>query len=104
MVMIVAQHFLLSRQAKTLTLASVFRMTDSEAETTFKAIRWPDTNGEPVCPECGCNGHLGLPAEKRMPALPVLGLSQELFHHVGHTVCFAQATAAAYVAGPSPPR
>jgi transposase-like protein len=49
----VAQHFLLSRQAKTLSLASVFRMTDAEVETTFKAIRWPDTNGEPVCPACG---------------------------------------------------
>jgi transposase-like protein len=53
MVMFVAQHFLLSRAAKTLSLASVFRMTDAEAEATFKAVRWPDTNGEPVCPECG---------------------------------------------------
>jgi hypothetical protein len=53
MVMVVAQHFLLSRQAKTLSLASVFRMTDAEAETTFRTIRWPDTQGEPVCPECG---------------------------------------------------
>jgi hypothetical protein len=48
-----AQHFLLSRQAKTLTLAQVFRMTDIEAETTFRAIRWADTNGQPVCPKCG---------------------------------------------------
>ena len=28
-----AQHFLLSKTAKTLTLAQVFRMTDAEAET-----------------------------------------------------------------------
>lgn len=48
-----AQHFLLSRQAKTLTLARVFRMTDAEAEATFKGIRWADTNGEPVCSHCG---------------------------------------------------
>ena len=27
-----AQHFLLSKSAKTLTLASVFRMSDAEAE------------------------------------------------------------------------
>src|SRR5690349_16068788 len=28
-------------------------MTDAEAETAFKAIRWADTNGAPVCPSCG---------------------------------------------------
>jgi transposase-like protein len=49
----VAQHFLLSKAAKTLSLAQVFRMTDAEAETAFKAIRWADTNGAPVCTFCG---------------------------------------------------
>jgi transposase-like protein len=49
----VAQHFLLSKAAKTLSLAQVFRMTDGEAETAFKMIRWADTNGTPVCPSCG---------------------------------------------------
>jgi transposase-like protein len=48
-----AQHFLLSRAAKTLTLAHVFKMTDAEAETMFRNLRWPATNGEPVCPSCG---------------------------------------------------
>jgi transposase-like protein len=48
-----SQHFLLSRQAKTLSLASVFRMSDDEAERTFKGVRWADTAGEPVCPYCG---------------------------------------------------
>jgi transposase-like protein len=48
-----SQHFLLSRAAKTLSLAQVFRMTDAEAETAFKALRWADTNGAPVCPYCG---------------------------------------------------
>jgi transposase-like protein len=47
------QHFLLSRQAKTLSLASVFRMSDDEAEATFKGVRWADTAGAPVCPYCG---------------------------------------------------
>lgn len=47
------QHFLLSSKAKTLTLASVFRMSDAEAEATFRKVRWDDTNGAPVCPECG---------------------------------------------------
>jgi transposase-like protein len=47
------QHFLLSSRAKTLSLASVFRMTDAQAEDAFRKVRWPDTNGEPVCPKCG---------------------------------------------------
>jgi len=48
-----SQHFLLSRSAKTLSLADVFKMTDAEAETRFRAIRWADTEGKPVCPHCG---------------------------------------------------
>ena len=53
MAMRTGQHFLLTRQAKTLSLAQVFQMSDAEAEATFKRIRWADTNGEPVCPHCG---------------------------------------------------
>jgi transposase-like protein len=48
-----AIHFLQSKAAKTLSLAHVFRMTDREAETSFRAIRWNETDGEPVCPKCG---------------------------------------------------
>jgi transposase-like protein len=48
-----AQHFLLTKQAKTLSLASVFTMKDAEAEMAFRRIRWSDTDGEPVCPHCG---------------------------------------------------
>lgn len=48
-----SQHFLLSRSAKTLSLAQVFRMTDAEAEKVFCNVRWPETSGEPVCPSCG---------------------------------------------------
>lgn len=47
------QHFLLSRAAKTLSLAQVFRMSDAEAEAMFCKVRWADTNGDPVCPHCG---------------------------------------------------
>jgi transposase-like protein len=49
----VSQHFLLSRKAKSLTLAQVFRMTDADAETTFRRLRWDATNGDPVCSHCG---------------------------------------------------
>ena len=48
-----AQHFLLSKAAKTLTLAQVMRMSDDEAEATFRRVRWPESEGEPVCPKCG---------------------------------------------------
>ena len=48
-----SQHFLLSRQAKTLNLATVFRMSDEQAETVFRQVRWSETDGAPVCPLCG---------------------------------------------------
>jgi len=48
-----AQHFLLSPASKTLSLGRVFRMSDAEAETMFRNLRWSETNGAPVCPHCG---------------------------------------------------
>jgi len=48
-----SQHFLLSRAAKTLSLGGVFKMTDAEVEATFRTVRWPETNGAPVCVACG---------------------------------------------------
>jgi transposase-like protein len=48
-----AIHFLQSKAARSLSLAQVFRMTDGEAETAFRNIRWHDTQGAPVCPSCG---------------------------------------------------
>ena len=42
-----AQHFLLSKAAKTLSLAQVFQLKDADAEMVFRRIRWADTNGEP---------------------------------------------------------
>jgi transposase-like protein len=47
------QHFLLSARAKTLSLASVFRMSDAEVEAEFRKVRWSETDGEPICPHCG---------------------------------------------------
>lgn len=50
-----SQHFLLTAAARTLSLATVLRLSDTEAETVFAAIRWPETNGRPVCPACDCD-------------------------------------------------
>lgn len=52
--MMMSQHFLLSAAARTLSLAKVMRMSEEAARETFKAIRWESTDGEPVCPKCGC--------------------------------------------------
>jgi transposase-like protein len=49
-----AQHFLLSSAAKTLTLAAVLRMSDEVAEGAFRSVRWSATGGEAVCPHCEC--------------------------------------------------
>jgi transposase-like protein len=49
-----SQHFLLSSASKTLSLAKVMRMSDEEARTAFRMIRWSATDGTPVCPACGC--------------------------------------------------
>lgn len=49
-----SQHFLLSAKARSLSLAKVARLSDAEAYETFKLVRWSATDGQPVCPRCGC--------------------------------------------------
>jgi transposase-like protein len=46
-----AQHFLLSAKARSLSLVQIFTMTDEAAFDLFKESRWGD--GDPVCPTCG---------------------------------------------------
>jgi transposase-like protein len=47
-------HFLLTAAARTLTLASVARMSDEQAEQVFVRLRWSDNHGDAYCPHCGC--------------------------------------------------
>ncbi|WAP68016.1 IS1595 family transposase [Jiella pelagia] len=49
-----AQHFLLSSAARTLSLRAIYKAGEEKAYETFKAIRWASTNGKAVCPRCGC--------------------------------------------------
>jgi hypothetical protein len=49
-----AQHFLLSAAARSLSPGKVARMSDRGAENVFLRLRWPETDGKPVCPNCGC--------------------------------------------------
>lgn len=46
-----AQHFLYSAKARSLSLAQIFRLSDGEAFDLLKSMRWE--GGEPVCPHCG---------------------------------------------------
>jgi transposase-like protein len=48
------QHFLLSAAARTLSLKAVYQMGEDKAYETFRQLRWPETEGEAVCPRCGC--------------------------------------------------
>ena len=48
------QHFLLTAAARSLSLAKVRRMTEPAAEAMFAALRSAETEGQPVCPRCGC--------------------------------------------------
>ncbi|HTE21147.1 MAG TPA: transposase [Armatimonadota bacterium] len=49
-----SQHFLLTAAARTVSLKQILRMEEAEAWTLFCTIRWPETDGAPVCPRCGC--------------------------------------------------
>lgn len=56
-----AQHFLLSSKARTLSLAKVLRLSDVEAYDAFKAIRFASNGGEAFCPKCGAVDLYSLP-------------------------------------------
>jgi transposase-like protein len=49
-----AQHFLLSAKARTLSLGAIMRLSDDEAHARFQAIRFADNGGEAFCPRCQC--------------------------------------------------
>jgi transposase-like protein len=48
-----AQHFLLSAQARTLSLKEIYKGGEDAAYETFKSIRWAANEGHAVCPRCG---------------------------------------------------
>lgn len=47
------QHFLLSAAARTLNLRGIYAAGEDKAYATFRKLRWPSTDGAPVCPHCG---------------------------------------------------
>jgi transposase-like protein len=48
------QHFLLEAQARKISLPEVAEWDDETVRAKFQELRWPETDGDPVCPECGC--------------------------------------------------
>jgi transposase-like protein len=50
----VSAHFLLTAAARTLSVTAVARLGEEEAFRLFCTLRWHETDGEPVCPSCGC--------------------------------------------------
>jgi transposase-like protein len=47
------QHFLLSAASRTLSLKEIYKGGEDAAYATFRKVRWPETDGAPVCPRCG---------------------------------------------------
>lgn len=45
--------FLLQAKARTLKLRDIYAGGEDAAFATFCQLRWPETDGEPVCPKCG---------------------------------------------------
>jgi hypothetical protein len=64
-----ASHFLLSSASRNLSLKAIYKAIykggEDQAYQTFKRPRWPLTDGEPVCPACGCLDHYNITARRR---------------------------------------
>jgi transposase-like protein len=61
----VAQHFLLSAAARTLSLKGIYAGGEEKAYDTFRKLRWHQTNGEAVCPRCGCTETYDISTRRR---------------------------------------
>ncbi|MEZ5734940.1 MAG: IS1595 family transposase [Novosphingobium sp.] len=60
-----AQHFLLSSKARSISLKSVYQMGEDKAYALFRSLRWPETEGDPVCPRCGCCDAYDIPNRRK---------------------------------------
>jgi transposase-like protein len=60
-----AQHFLLSAAARTLSLKSIYVEGEESAYRRFCRLRWPETRGAPICPRCAGQEHYDLAARRR---------------------------------------
>ena len=93
------QHFLLSSSARTLSLKTVFRMGEDVAYQTFCQMRWPETEGEAVCPRCGCTESYNIVTRRKFKCVACLHqfsvTSGTIFTNSGDTILIT-VTALAY--------
>lgn len=47
------QHPLLAARARTISLPEIAGWDEEKVRATFQELRWPETDGDPVCPKCG---------------------------------------------------
>ena len=47
-------HHTQAKRNRTFTLDDLYAMKEEDIEHLFRRMRWPETNGEPVCPLDGC--------------------------------------------------
>jgi transposase-like protein len=48
-----AIHLLLTAAARTLSIKAIYAAGEEGAYASFRKFRWPQTDGAPVCPQCG---------------------------------------------------
>lgn len=60
-----AQHFLLSAAARTLSLKTIYTEGEDAAYRRFCGLRWPKTRGRPICPRCSSRDAYDLAARRR---------------------------------------
>lgn len=60
-----AQHFLLSPQARSVSILSVASMSEKRAYAKLKRIMWDANGGKPICPHCGGLDHWELEDDKK---------------------------------------
>ena len=59
------QHYLLTAQARSLSLMQIMRLSGDEAFDLFKDARWSESGGDAVCPECGSISHYWIKTRKQ---------------------------------------
>src|ERR1019366_9033889 len=83
----VAQHFLMSAAARTLSLVDLCDLSEEAAHQMFRRMRWPDIEGAPVCPNW-LRRRLYLPVSARVQ---MQGLLPAVFRDQRNLACLPEA-------------
>ena len=60
-----AQHFLLSAKARTLSLKAIYADGEAKNYETFRKLRWSKTDGQPICSHCGSTHAYAISTRRR---------------------------------------